>query len=47
MLSALFARYGPVQPFKGRAPEEVAADAFFAKQDVRSDDHEFEPDLKD
>ena len=32
--------------FKGKAPEEVAADAFFQAKDVRSDDNRFEDDLK-
>lgn len=33
-------------PFKGKAPEEVAAEAFFQAKDVRSDDNRFEAQLK-
>lgn len=33
-------------PFTGKAPEEVAAEAFFQTKDVRSDDNLFEDDLK-
>lgn len=33
-------------PFKGKAPEEAAAEAFFQAKDVRSDDNRFENDLK-
>ena len=41
-LVAAFVRYGPVQPFRGKTPEEVAAEAFLAGKDVRSDDGKFD-----
>lgn len=41
-LTALFARYGPAFPMRGRPPEEIAAERFLAGQDVRSDDGDFE-----
>jgi hypothetical protein len=46
VLGAAFYRHGPALPFHGKAPEEAAAQAFFAGSDVRSDDDEFEQDLK-
>lgn len=46
VLSAVFLKWGPTLPFAGRAPEEEAARAFFAGEDVRSDDDRFETDLK-
>lgn len=45
VLAAVFFRFVRPLPFRGKAPEEAAADAFFAKEDVRSDDHRFEKDL--
>jgi hypothetical protein len=39
-------RFSPHYPFKGRSPEEVAAEAFLSKEDVRSDDHAFEDSLR-
>ena len=45
-LVSAFVRYGPALPFKGKAPEEVAAEAFLAGKDVRYDDGQYEPDLK-
>lgn len=45
-ISLVFAKVVAPLPFKGRAPEEAAAEAFFKGQDVRSDDHQFEKDLR-
>ena len=45
-LLAAFAKWGPTLPFRGRAPEEAAARAFFARESVRSDDNKFEPGLE-
>jgi len=45
-LSVVFQKWGPTLPFRGRAPEEEAARAFFAGEDVRSDDEKFEPGLE-
>lgn len=45
-LSAVATRLRLYLPFRGKAPEEAAAAAFFAKEDVRSDDHAFERDLE-
>lgn len=44
-LGAIVTRLRLDLPFRGKAPEEAAAEAFFAKEDVRSDDHAFERDL--
>jgi hypothetical protein len=41
-LVAIFVRYGPVLPFRGKPPEEIAAEAFLAGKDVRSDDGKFD-----
>ena len=46
ILTALFGHFGPTLPFRGRAPEEVAAQAFLAGGDIRYDDDQYEPDLK-
>lgn len=46
VLFAGFLRFGPTLPFRGKAPEEAAAEAFLAKSEVRSDDNRFERDLK-
>jgi hypothetical protein len=43
-LVAAFIRYGPIQPFRGKTPEEAAAEAFLAGKDVRSDDGKFDLD---
>jgi len=43
VLTAIFARYGPVFPMRGRPPEEIAAERFLARRDVRSDDGDFDP----
>jgi hypothetical protein len=43
-LVAAFVRYGPVQPFRGKTPEEVAAETFLAGKDVRPDDGKFDLD---
>jgi hypothetical protein len=43
-LVALFVRYGPIYPFRGKPPEEAAAEAFLAGKDVRSDDGVFDLD---
>lgn len=45
-LSLAFRKWGPTLPFRGRAPEEEAARAFSAGEDVRSDDHRFERGLE-
>ena len=45
-LSFAFRKWGPTLPFGGRAPEEEAARAFFAGEDVRCDDHRFERGLE-
>lgn len=43
-LVAAFVRYGPIQPLRAKPPEEVAAEAFLAGRDVRSDDGKFDLD---
>lgn len=46
VISAAMAKWVAPLPFKGKAPEEVAAEAFFAGKEVRSDDNRFEDDLR-
>jgi hypothetical protein len=46
VISAAIAKWVTPLPFKGKAPEEVAAEAFFAGKDVRSDDNRFEDDMR-
>lgn len=41
LAGAAFGKWGPTLPFRGHAPEEEAARAFFAGEDVRSDDDRF------
>lgn len=45
-LKLAFRRFGPALPMDGEAPEEIAAEAFFADRDVRPDDHRFERSLE-
>ncbi|MES2834259.1 MAG: hypothetical protein V4707_06085 [Pseudomonadota bacterium] len=46
IILAAMSKWVPPLPFKGKAPEEVAAEAFFQAKDVRSDDNRFEDDLQ-
>jgi len=46
VISAAMSKWVAPLPFKGKAPEEAAAEAFFQAKDVRSDDNRFEDDLK-
>ena len=46
IIAAWMAQWVAPLPFKAKAPEEAAAEAFFSGKDVRSDDNHFEDDLK-
>ena len=46
VIFAAMSKWAAPLPFKGKAPEEAAAEAFFQAKDVRSDDNRFEDDLK-
>jgi len=46
VMIVVFSKFIRPLPFRGRAPEEAAAQVFFEGKDVRSSDNEFEENLK-